>query len=35
MDDIVHFVFRLEIDTGPAEIFQNDTTRRRAALDGR
>src|SRR5882757_1971384 len=28
MDDIVHFMFRLEIDTGAVEILQNDTAHR-------
>jgi hypothetical protein len=32
MDDIVHFVFGLEIDTGPVEILQNDTADRRGGF---
>jgi hypothetical protein len=32
MDDIVHFMLRLEIDTGPVEIFQNDTAYRRGGF---
>ena len=28
MDDIVHFMFRLDIDTGPVEIFQDDAAHR-------
>ena len=28
MDDIVHFMFRLEIDAGPVEILQNGTAHR-------
>jgi hypothetical protein len=26
MNDIVHFMFHLEVDTGPVEILQNDPT---------
>src|SRR6266576_4021517 len=33
MDDIVHFMFRLEIDTGVVEILEDGTAG--AALDGR
>ena len=32
MDDIVHFMFRLEIDAGPVEILQDDTAHRRGGL---
>src|SRR6266481_8969342 len=32
MDDIVHFVLRLEIDAGPVEILQNDAANRWGGL---